>query len=369
MREQGTSASPPLFRIIIAFAAVYLIWGSTYLAIRIAIETLPPFLMAGVRFVVAGVVLYVWMRVRGATRPAPIHWRSAALIGGLLLLGGNGSVVWAEQRVPSGTAALIVAAVPMWMVLLDWIRPNGMRPEIGTITGLLIGFVGVGLLIGTGHGGDAPSGVDPVGAGVLVLATVLWATGSICSRSVTLPSSQWLTAGMEMIVGGVLLVLAGTVSGEWGRLNLGAASPRSLLALGYLIVFGSLIGFSAYVWLLQATTPARVSTYAYVNPVVAVFLGWWIVGETLTGRTILAGAIIVSSVVLITLSRSGASGKTAPSEPQSAAPPIPEEPGCLARGASGSAGAIVLQNPASDFARIERRAANDPPVQCLDGEV
>ena len=306
--------APTRTRILLAFAAIYLIWGSTYLAIRFAIETLPPFLMAGMRFVISGVLLYAWSRARGAARPERSHWKATAIIGGLLLLGGNGGVVWAEQRVASGLAALLVATLPVWMVTMEWAR-GGLRPTAGVIAGLLLGLGGIGLLVGPGEFAGG-AGADTVGAIVLVLASISWAAGSIYSREASLPKSPLLTTGMEMLAGGGLLVLAGVVTGELGRLDVAAASAKSWLALLYLIAFGSLIGFTAYIWLLKVSTPARVSTYAYVNPVVAVLLGWAFAGEPLSLRTAMAAGIIIAGVAMISVARGakqGAAGTQPPS--------------------------------------------------------
>jgi drug/metabolite transporter (DMT)-like permease len=287
------------WRVIAAFAAVYTIWGATYLFIRFAIETLPPFLMAGTRFLIAGGVLYGVAWLSGATRPTRAQWGAAALVGGLLLLGGNGGVVWAEQSVPSGLAALLVAMAPLWMAVLDWVRPGGIRPSNGVALGLGLGFAGVILLVGPDElvGGGR---VDPVGAGVLILASLSWAAGSVYSRHGQRPASPLLGTGMQMLAGGVLLLLVGSATGEWVGFDYRAVSLRSLASLGFLIAFGSLIGFTAYLWLLRVTTVARASTYAYVNPAVAVFLGWALAGEALTLRTLLAAGVIVAAVVVIT---------------------------------------------------------------------
>lgn len=300
MGRYEESGAPSRASVMAAFAAVYLIWGSTYLGIRFAIETLPPFLMAGARFTIAGSLMYAALRLRGAPRPARVHWRSAAVIGGLMLLGGNGGVTWAEQYVPSGIAALMIATVPLWIVLLDWLRPGGDRPASPVIVGLALGFAGLMLLVGPGE--LAGSGrINLLGAGALVFAALLWSIGSLYSRRAPLPTEVPLQGtAMEMLVGGLLLVGLGTATGEWARLDLSAVSLRSVLALLYLIAFGSWIGFSAYVWLLKVTAPARAATYAYVNPVVAVFLGWLLADEPLTIRTLLAAAIIISAVVIIT---------------------------------------------------------------------
>ncbi len=289
-------------KLVMAFAAVYVLWGSTYLAIRFAVATLPPFLMAGTRHLVAGAVLYPLARLRSRERPTQANWSAAALMGALLLLGGNGGVSWAEQTVPSGVTALLVATVSLWMVLLDWLRPGAVLPGVRVFAGLVLGFTGLALLVGpsklTGSGR-----VDPVGATVLLLASLSWATGSIASRRLQLPHAPLLGTAMQSLTGGGLLILFGLLSGQGTRLHWGPGSLRSLLALGYLIVFGSLLGFSAYTWLLRVTSPARVATYAYVNPVVAMFLGWGLAGEQPTRRTLAAAAVIIAAVVLVITSR------------------------------------------------------------------
>jgi drug/metabolite transporter (DMT)-like permease len=292
------SVMPRRWQIATAFAAVYVIWGSTYLGIRVAVETIPPFLMAGTRAVIAGVVLYAWARWRGAAKPEFVHWRAAAIVGGFLLLGGNGLVSWAEQRVPSGVAALIVGVTPLWMVLLEWLWHSGPRPTVGIVTGLVVGFVGLGFLVAPGKLGEGTH-VDPYGAGALLSAAFLWATGSLYARRARLPSSQLAAAAMEMIAGGALLLLTGGVLGEWTRFAPARVTMHSLIAWVYLTMFGSLVGFTAYVWLLKVTSPARASTYAYVNPIVAVFLGWTLADERITARTLCAAAAIILAVVMI----------------------------------------------------------------------
>ncbi len=288
--------------IVLAFAAIYVIWGSTYLAIRFAIETLPPLLMAAVRFLIAGAVLYAWVRARGTPAPRRDEWLATTIVGGLLLLGGNGAVVWAEQRVPSGVTALLVALVPLWMVLLEWRGRGGARPDAGTVAGLALGLGGLLLLVGPEQvlGGGH---IDHAGAVVLALGTLSWAAGSLYSRHAHLPAAPMLATAMEMLCGGALLLVAAGVRGEFAQADLGAISLRSALSFAYLVVFGSLVAFTAYIWLLRATTPARASTYAYVNPVVAMLLGWALAGEPLSPRTLLAAAVIVTAVVLITWSR------------------------------------------------------------------
>jgi drug/metabolite transporter (DMT)-like permease len=299
----STTVHPPTrLALFVAFAIVYLVWGSTYLAIRFAIETLPPFLMAGARFLVAGGALYAWSRlVGGAARPTAAHWRATAVLGVLLLLAGNGLVVWAEYRVASGIAALVVGIVPCFVVLLDWLRPGGARPTGHVIVGLLLGLAGLVWLLGpdTIMGGGR---VDLLGVVALVVASLTWAVGSIYAQHAPMPS-PFLSSGMQMLTGGGALLALGLALGEPWAFDATAISARSLIGWVYLIVFGSIVGFSAYVWLLRASTPARVSTYAYVNPVVAVFLGWALAAEPLTLRTLIAAAVIVSGVVLITLAR------------------------------------------------------------------
>ena len=291
------------FRLTAAFAAVYLVWGSTYLAIRFAVETLPPLLMAGARFVIAGVLLLSWsMAIRKATWPTRSDWRVGLIGGTLLLVGGNGLVVWAERRVPSGITSLLVAVVPVWMVVLDWLRPAGRRPPALVFLGLALGLGGLALLVGSdslqGHGA-----VDATGAAVLVLASLFWALGSLYTKHAPRVSSGLNGSATQMLAGGGALLLAGTVTGELSRLDLAHASTRSLLGFFYLVTFGSLIGFTAYFYVLAHTTAAKASTYAYVNPVVAVFLGWALASEPVSARTLLAAAIILSGVAIITIAR------------------------------------------------------------------
>jgi drug/metabolite transporter (DMT)-like permease len=256
--------------------------------------------------------------MRGAPAPERRHWIWTGVLGLLFLGLGNGGVVWSELRVPSGLAALLVAMVPVWTVLVDWLRPRGVRPGLGVIVGLLIGFAGTALLVAPGEVAGR-GGVDPVGAAVLMFSTLAWSIGSVASSRVPLPSSPLLATGMEMLGGGAFLLVAGIVAGEPARLDLGAITLRSGLALAYLIVFGSLVAFTAFVWLLRVTTPARVATYAYVNPIVAVILGWAVLGEPLSARTLVAAAVIVGAVVLITAARA----RRAPEVPRAGAPAPP----------------------------------------------
>ena len=297
-----TKTAPSPVAIWAAMISVYVFWGSTYLAIQFAIQTIPPFLMAAFRFLLAGSVLYAWRRLSGDPAPSRFHWRSAAIVGLFLLLGGNGGVVWAEQRVVSGVAALLVGSTPLWMVLIDWVR-GVYRPTGKTLAGVLVGFAGIAVLVGPSELTGLHGSIDPLGAGVLMLAAFLWAVGSLYSRGARLPSSPLLGTGMEMLCGGAGLLLAGTFSGEWARLDLGAVSLPSLLGLGYLILFGALGGFTSYTWLLRNAPTPLVSTYAYVNPVVAILMGNLLAAEPLTPRVLLAAAVIVGAVALITLNR------------------------------------------------------------------
>jgi drug/metabolite transporter (DMT)-like permease len=297
----GTVAEPRS-RLLAAFAAVYIVWGSTYLAIRYSVETIPPFLMASSRFIVSGAALYAWARFRGAQRPTRGEWGHAAIAGLLMLCGGNGAVSWAEQRVPSGIAALIVGVVPLWMVVVDWARPGGVRPTPRVVSGLVLALAGVALLIGPRAllGGET---VNVIGAVVLIAGSFSWALGSIYNRHGSRPSSAVMATAIQMLGGGAALAILAALSGEIGRFHIADVSKVSALGWGFLVVFGSFVGFTAYIYLLRATTPAKAATYAYVNPVVAVFLGWAIASEAVTGRTLGAAAVILGGVAMISLER------------------------------------------------------------------
>jgi drug/metabolite transporter (DMT)-like permease len=289
--------------LIAAFAAIYFFWGSTYLAIKYAIETLPPFLMAGARFLTAGSILYVWARLsKDYEKPSFAHWRTSFIVGTLLLMGGNGGVVLAQHYIPSSLAALLVATEPFWIVLLSWFWLGGNRPNWKVALGLLIGFLGVYLLIGgQGAGSTAESGTGQIfGAFLVIGAAFCWALGSMYGVRATTPKSSLLTSGMQMLSGGLVLTVVGSVAGEWTKFSVADVSTNSWVALIYLIIFGSIIGFTAYSYLLKVALPSQVATYAYVNPVVAVFLGWMIAGETLTTQMLIGAGIIVGSVALIT---------------------------------------------------------------------
>jgi drug/metabolite transporter (DMT)-like permease len=286
-----------------ALGAVYFFWGTTYLAIRVGVETMPPLLMASVRFLIAGGILYaIAIRTgdRVGDRPTRAHWRSAAVIGTALCFGGNGFVSLAEQSISSGLAALVVATVPLWLVLLGRFALRD-RVSLQEWLGIAAGFGGLIFLVNPFAGSAR---VDLFGVALVVAASVFWAGGSLFARSAPLPSRPLVGTAMEMLCGGVALGVAGVVSGEVGQVDISAISMESLLGLGWLIVFGSLVGFSAYVWLLRVTRTSLVGTYAYVNPVVAVLLGWAILGERVTLVTLVAGAVIVVAVALIVSARS-----------------------------------------------------------------
>jgi len=283
--------------------SVYLIWGSTYLAIRIAIETLPPFLMAAIRFLIAGGILYLIRWLRGDAAATRSEWSSATIIGILLLVGGNGGVVWAEQRVASGVAALLVGTAPLWMVLIESLNPTGRRPTQWAILGIILGFVGIAVLIVPSQLTGQREEVDIIGASVLIFSSLSWATGSLYSRHATLPSSPLLGTAMEMLGGAAGLLLLSFLTGEFSRLTLANISTRSIGGMVYLIIFGSWVGLSSYTWLLRVAPTPLVFTYAYVNPVVAVLLGHLLAAEPLTVQIIIAATIVVGSVALTTISQ------------------------------------------------------------------
>ncbi len=285
-----------------AMIAVYIVWGSTYLAIRFAVETIPPFLMAAARFLIAGVLLFLVCRLRGDPLPRKFEVRSAAIVGLFLLVGGNGAVVWAEQTIPSGLAALMVSSSPLWMLLLEATLPGGTRPTLRSLAGVLIGFAGVLLLLWPDRSGTIPA-LNPWGTAALVFATVAWAFGSIISRYVRLPASPMMGTAVEMLAGGTALLLLSAVTGEFSKIRLAEISVNSMLGLGYLVVFGALVGFTAYTWLLRVAPTSLVGTYAYVNPLVALIVGTWIGKEAFSPRMLIAALIILGSIALITTTR------------------------------------------------------------------
>jgi drug/metabolite transporter (DMT)-like permease len=299
------TSSPPPSRtaLILAFAAIYLIWGSTYLGIRVAIETMPPFLMAAARFLIAGSIIFLFVKLRGARWPTAHQWIANAIIGTLLLLGGNGLVVWAELTIPSGVTALLIGIGPLFIVLTEWAWPGGTRPTWVTMSALLLGFAGVTWLAAPWENSSGGQ-LNPAGVIAILGACVFWALGSIYSRHAKHGADPFLASSLQMLGGGAALAIVALLHGDFGNLDVSRISPRAWGAFAYLISMGSLVGFSTFVWLMKHSTPARVATYAYVNPVVAVFLGWLILGEPITTRTIIAAAIIVAAVVIITTEKS-----------------------------------------------------------------
>ncbi len=294
---------PSRTALLLGFLAIYVIWGSTYLGIRIAVETMPPFLMAGGRFLLAGPILFVALKLRGAAWPTPAQWRDHAIVGTCLLLGGNAVVAWAEQTVPSGLTTLILGASPMMMILMEWLRPGGTKPTVALWLGLGVGLGGLFILLGPGA---LPVGTQPPALSVcaLLFASASWWAGSLFSKHAKSGAEPMMAAALQMICGGVVMTLTGLLVGESARLHVAAISARSWVAWTYLVLAGSLLAFPIYVWLLKHSTPARVSTYAYVNPVVAVILGWAVLNEPLTPRIALAATVIIGAVAIITVAKS-----------------------------------------------------------------
>ena len=291
----------------LGFATIYLVWGSTYLAIRVAVETLPPFLMAGARFLTAGSLLYGWLWLTRKIRPTPRQWFDNAVVGALLLLFGNGLVSWAEQSIPSGIATLLISIGPLFIVLGDWLvlavgrdATRGARPTAATLAGIVLGVGGLVLLVAPSLRAGAAVPLDPWRVGGILFACLAWSAGSIFTRYARRPAEPLTAAALQMLTGGLWLVLVAGALGEPARFDLAHASVHSLAAWGYLVVVGSLVGFTTFVWLMKHSTPARVSTYAYVNPIVAVFLGWLLLDEPIGPRLLLASAIIIAGVAIIT---------------------------------------------------------------------
>jgi drug/metabolite transporter (DMT)-like permease len=293
---------PSKKRIALAFGMVYLFWGSTFLAVHFAVQTIPALLMAGSRQLLAGLILYPVARLRGEEEPTARQWITGALVGVLLVVGGNGSIAWAEYKeTPTNVTAVLVGTVPLWMAIMDWLRPGGPRPTARVLTGLAIGLAGVGLLVSPHIPflQNSSSAVSPACAVILLVGSFSWAAGSILSRHLKLPRSPLLGTAIFTMTGGTTLILFGLAGGESRGFSLHQVSAHSVLATLYLAIFGSIVGFSAYTYLLHTVSPARVATYAYINPLVAVLLGWAFVGESLTLRMMVAAAVIVASVVLV----------------------------------------------------------------------
>ncbi len=303
---------------------VYLVWGSTYIGIRVAIETIPPFTMAAIRFLIAGLLLLVWcvIRDRGSFRvPSRREWRDTFVVGALLLGGGMGMVAWGEQTVPAGIAAILVAMLPAWIAVLGRVFFRELLPRAAGV-GIVVGMAGVAILVGpSGIAGDA---VDPAGALALILSPIMWGIGSLfASHGASLPANPLVGTGTQMLSGGAVLIAMAFVAGEAGRVDLSGVSGESVMALAYLVLIGSLVGFSTYGWLLRVAPLPLIATYAYVNPVVAVVLGWLILGEAITPRTLVAGSIIVFAVALIITARA----RMAAPRPRPLSAPLPSDRG------------------------------------------
>ena len=288
---------PSRLAILAGFAAIYIIWGSTYLAIRLGVETIPPFLMAAVRFLLAGTAFIGWATYRGARRPTLWHWITTGVIGALMAAGGNGLVTWAMQTVQSGLSALLVSMVPFWVVLIDWLKPGGRRPTARIVIGVVLGFSGVVLLVDPADiSGDRQIALG--GAAAILVGSILWAAGSVYSRHAPQPSSQALSSGMQMFGGGVVLLTLSAGSGEMARLEWASISPVALAGWVYVTVLGS-VAYGSYLWLMKASTPPKVATYAYVNPVIALLLGYVLAGELLSAWTAGCSALIIVAVLIV----------------------------------------------------------------------
>jgi len=292
----------PSWKTLLAFAIIYFVWGSTYLAIRVGVREVPPLLLAAMRFLVAGLVLYGWMVAQGERSPNPRQWASVSLLAVLIFVIDYGLVFWAEQQVPSGLAAVMMATIPVFMALSEIIFLRTQRLTVRLALALLIGIGGVAVLVSrTLNLGGAP--VDRVGAVALIVASMSWSVASVITRKLPLPSSKVMSSGAQMLAGGIFLALAAAALGEFRNFHPSSVSRGAWFALLYLIVAGSIIGFTAYVWLIHHESPTKVGTYAYVNPVVAVLVGYFLGGEGLGVRTILGTLLVLISVVVITTTR------------------------------------------------------------------
>lgn len=321
---------PTKAALIAGFAAIYLIWGSTYLGIRLAVETMPPFLMAGSRFLVAGGIVAAFIAFTRGFRATRAQWRDNAIVGGFLCLGGNGLVSWAEETVPSGIATLIISAGPVFIVLMDWAvhayfqdGKRGNRPGPLTFIGLTLGFIGLAILVGPDVLATGVGRLDPWRVLGLLGATFFWGVGMMYMRYASTPAEPFTASGIQMLCGSGWLLLTSVVTGELSRFNPGAITTQSVFAWAYLVVFGSLIGFSTFTWLMKHSTPARVSTYAYVNPIVAVFLGWLVLDERVSPRIFAAAGIIIAGVAIITVAKNKKTLAIPPRQAVAAAAVVP----------------------------------------------
>ncbi|GAB3232214.1 drug/metabolite exporter YedA [Hymenobacter seoulensis] len=296
------ASSPTRVSLLLAFAAVYIIWGSTYLGIRFAIDSIPPLLMAGTRYALAGALLYGVMRLRGEPAPTWRGWGTALVIGTCLLGFGNGGVTLGEQYIPTGLAALLVATVPMFLAILGWWSGVAQRPTLWVTLGLVSGLVGVYLLARTpGASHVALPGHEGLGVGMVLTAAMVWAVGSLYSKRHQPAPSPFLSGGMQMLCGGLVMLVVGLLKGESEGFELAQVTTKSWIAYVYLVTFGSIVAFTAYIWLLRAVEPALAGTYAFVNPVVAVLLGWAFAGESLNAGMLGGAALIVTAVALVVL--------------------------------------------------------------------
>ena len=296
------TAHAPRAKLLAAFAAIYFIWGSTYLFIKFAIESIPSFMVGAARFWLAGIILYVWARLRSGIRPTAGHWRDGLILGVFLLGAGNGCVVWAQQHVASGITALIVAIVPLLVVLIEWLRPGGKRPSAAAIVGVLVGLGGMALLIGPSAflgAGD----IDPLASLVLLLGSLSWSAATVFAKRARVPPAPPLASAIQLIGGAASLTIVSALAGEFGRVEPAEIPLKGILSIAYLTIFGSIVAFSAYSWLMRVASPTKISTYAYVNPIVAMLLGWAVAGEEMSARVLIAAAIVLGGVVLITRKR------------------------------------------------------------------
>lgn len=294
VQASSSETNAPAWLVWVALWIVYTVWGSTYLAIRVTVETLPPLLTGGVRFLFAGGVIFVWLRVRKGKGAGHVSWNEVfwcTLIGAGLIMGGNGLVMLAERDVPSSYAALIIASVPLWVVVLRYVLRE--KVNLVTLLSVLVGFIGVGVLVVPG---DKPGGATTFGVVLLVLASIFWASASFFAKKVPLPKDPFANTAMQMVGGGIVTIIAGLIHGELNSFSFSDVSDSSVIAFTYLVSFGSLVAFTAYVWLLQNAPISKVATYAYVNPVIAIFLGWALLSEEITGTVLIGAAIIVGSV-------------------------------------------------------------------------
>jgi drug/metabolite transporter (DMT)-like permease len=290
-------------KLIAAFAAIYIIWGSTYLGIKFAIESIPPFMVGGTRFLIAGGLLYAWARTTSPVKPNAKQWWQGLLLGVFLLGVGNGCVVWAQQRTPSGITALVVAIVPLMVVLIEWWRPGGKNPGLAAMTGVIIGLAGMALLIGPSAFMGATD-VELMPALVLLMGSLSWSMATVFGKRASVPPNPPLASAIQLLGGGIALMIVSTIAGELGRVEPANFTLKAILSVAYLIIFGSIIAFSAYSWLLRVASPTKISTYAYVNPIVAMFLGWAVAGEEMSMRVLVAAGVVLAGVALITRRKS-----------------------------------------------------------------